>query len=265
MRTNKTAVITALALAIVGSVVLAVFREASIEGVYPVERAKCLFTRHIWARVKGAFNGVVYARENAQLKREIAALSMTLGDNERLEAENAHLREVLAYAQREPGKWIAAPILSEGGASAGARKTIRVGKGSLAGVAKDQIVRVPEGLVGRVESVTPHTAQILLITDPSLKVSCVIEGAASRVLGILSGGTEEMLVLSHMTAGASIPPRARVLTSGLGGVFPAGITVGTFLSDKYSSDEVMPSMRTGEVQPAVDFAALEDVFIRHEN
>ena len=264
MRTNKTAVITALALAIAGSIVLAVFREVSVEAVYPVERARLSFVRKIWVRTKGLFQGAAAAAENARLKRDIAALSMVVSDNERLEVENARLRDALGYARRLKGEWITAPVLSTGGAAAGAHQSLRVGKGSLAGVAEGQVVVVPEGLVGRVETVTPHTAEIILITDPSLKVSCLVEGASSRVTGILSGGTDDILILEHMTTGVVLPPRARVLTSGLGGVFPAGITVGTFLSDKYSLADELPGIRTGEVQPAVDFTTLEDVFIRHE-
>lgn len=264
MKTNRTAVLTALALAIAGVVALAVFREVSIEAVYPVERARLSFARKVWTRAKGFFQGAAAAAENGRLKRDIAALAMVLGDNERLEAENARLRDALGYARRLKGTWIAAPVLSEGGGAAGVRQTVRVGKGSLAGVSEGQVVAVPEGLVGRVASVTPHTAEISLITDPALKVSCLVEGAPRRVMGILAGGTDDMLVLTHLTEEAAIPPRARVLTSGLGGVFPAGIVVGVFLSAAQAPEENAPGVRTGGVQPAVDFTALEDVFIRDE-
>ena len=264
MKTNRTAVATALALAIAGVVALAVFREVSIEAVYPVERARLAFMRKVWTRMKGFFQGAAASAENGRLKRDIAALAMVMSENERLEAENARLRDALGYARRLKGTWIAAPVLSEGGAAAGVRQTIRVGKGSLAGVSEGQVVTVPEGLVGRVASVTPHTAEIRPITDPALKVSCLVEGASRRATGILAGGTDDMLVLTHLTADVALPPRARVLTSGLGGVFPAGIAVGTFLSAVQNADGSAPGVRTGEVQPAVDFMALEDVFIRDE-
>ena len=130
-----------------------------------------------------------------------------------------------------------------------------------AGVAEGLVVRVAAGLVGRVVSVTPHTAEVLLVTDPSLKVACALEGSP-KSFGILCGGTEDRLVLQHLKVGGQVAPRTRVLTSGLGGVFPAGIPVGTLLVDDTPADA---SARTGEVQPAVDFSALEDVFIRCEN
>ena len=111
---------------------------------------------------------------------------------------------------------------------------------------------------GVVSSVSLHASEVLLVTDPSLKVACLVEGAGAR--GILSGGTDEELVLRHLRGAAVLPPRSRVLTSGLGGVFPKGIEVGTLLNvtNRISGVE-------GEVLPAVDFTTLEDVFIRNEN
>ena len=109
-------------------------------------------------------------------------------------------------------------------------------------------------------SVTPHTAEVLLVTDPALKVACYVEGA-DGVGGILSGGTDEKLVLRYFKDTAGLPVRPMVFTSGRGGVFPPGILVGTLLESSLKGAE---SLRQGEVQPTVDFATLEDVFIRCE-
>jgi rod shape-determining protein MreC len=68
-----------------------------------------------------------------------------------------------------------------------------------------------------------------------------------------------MLVLRHLSGAAEVPPRARVLTSGRGGVFPRGIEVGTLLGVHADAEGLA---REGEVLPHVDFTTLEDVFIR---
>ena len=124
---------------------------------------------------------------------------------------------------------------------------------------------MPEGLVGQVVAVTPHTSEVLLVTDPSLQVACTVEGS-ERIRGILSGGTGDVLLMRHLKAGAEIAPESRVLTSGLGGVFPAGIPVGTFISEGNGRDAAGRHAggleREGKVRPAVDFTLLEDVFIR---
>ena len=160
------------------------------------------------------------------------------------------MRKVLGYAESLKGEYVAAEVLSEGGGAASVKKTLRVGKGSLAGIKKGAVVVAEAGLVGKVTVVTPHTSEVALITDPSVKVSCAIEGSR-KVLGVLSGGTDELVELKHVTQGTKIPGRAMVYTSGLGGVFPEGIVVGVAI------DGVM-------VRPAVDFGELRDVFIRCE-
>ena len=144
-----------------------------------------------------------------------------------------------------------------GAAAVGDR--IRVDRGSIAGVTDGAVVVVPEGLVGRVTLVTPHTAEVTLVTDASVKVACEVETVGEKLRGILSGGGEDLLVLRHLSEAIETPPRARVMTSGRGGVFPRGIEVGTMLGVKRGADGLSLE---GEVLPSVDYSTLEDVFIR---
>lgn len=196
--------------------------------------------------------------ENARLRRELSALALVRGDAERLATENARLRRALDYVARQPEEWLPAAVLSTDG-GAGVRDTLRVSRGSLSGVREGAVVVVPEGLVGRVVSVTPHTAEVLLLTDPSMKVACEAKSRTGVVRGILSGGTSDRLVLRHLRSAAEALPQAKVVTSGLGGVFPRGLEVGTLLA-------VSNGVRNaeGEVRPKVDYSTLEDVFIRRD-
>lgn len=258
MKSKTTGTIVMAVLAVAGALGLLWSRSVASEAVYPVEKAVGFLSRRVVPRVVGLWKGAESRAENVRLRREVASLAMVMKDNERLEAELVRCRELLGYLGRAPGKWIVAGVLSQGGAAAGTMKTIRVDKGSLAGVVEGAVVTTPAGLVGVVTAVSPHAAEILPITDPLVKVACTTEEGETR--GILSGGTDELVVLRHLRGRTDLPPRSRVLTSGLGGVFPKGIEVGTLLNvaDRSSGVE-------GEVQPAVDFTALEDVFIRHEN
>jgi len=238
----------------------AFFRSAAPEAAYPVERAKVSFSRKVLTRIAGLWRGSAAMAENVRLRREAAALALERGEYARVLAENERLRRELGFSGGAGGRWIAAEILSSGGGAAAVRRTVRAGKGSLAGVREGAVAEVPDGLVGQVVSVTPHTCEILLATDPSLKVSCTIEGDPP-VNGILSGGGDDGLVVSHMRGGGEIPARAKVYTSGLGGVFPPGIAVG-FFDGGGERRSGMVYERSGKVLPAVDFQNLEDVFIR---
>lgn len=259
MRARTTGTYAILVFAALGTAFLSASRAACAEAVYPVERASRSFATRVWSRVCGLFAGAEARVENRRLRREVAALALARGDMERLEAENARLRRVLGYAESLGGDWLAAEVLSRGGAAAGSPDSIRVGKGSLAGVREGDVVAARDGLVGRVKSVTPHTSEVALLTDRSVKVACEVDaGSGARISGILSGGGG-LLSLRHLSGSETMPPRATVLTSGLGGVFPRGLAVGALL-DVHADAEGL--VREGEVLPNVDFSTLEDVFIR---
>ena len=260
MKSKTTGTIAIIALAVIGTILAVSFRSFSVEAAYPVERAKQTFVRKVCSRLSGMVRGAAASAENLRLKREIAELAMLRGEFERVEAENARLREALGYVRKAPGSWLAAGVLSKMGGAAAAHDIIRVDKGSLDGVVTGAVVVSPEGLIGRVGMVTPNTSEVVLITDQSVKVACEVETIDSvRPRGILLGGGEEMLVLGHLRHAGDSPARSRVLTSGLGGVFPKGIVVGTLLDVRKDGKGLASE---GEVLPAVEFSMLEDVFIR---
>jgi rod shape-determining protein MreC len=255
----KNPVFGVIALAFTLVAVVFLYRTMAGELVYPAEKAVSVFSRRIWPRVRGVFRASAAEAENVQLKRCVASLSVLRNDLERLEDENRRLRNALDYVAKTNGEWVAAEIISSGGGAAAAHFTVRADKGSLNGVEKGAVVVVPEGLVGIVSEVTAHTCVITLITDSQLKVACEVEGS-NLMRGIITGG-DEILTMRYFTGLQDVPARAKVLTSGLGGIFPRGLEVGTLLGVNPDESGIVI---TGEVQPLVDFDTLKDVFIRRE-
>jgi len=224
-----------------------------------VENGTNWFVRHVFRPIGTALTRPRLAAENRRLLDEIAQLKMQLADHAELTAENDRLRAALDFDRRNPGTWIAAPVLSRGG-TLGAGDMLRIGKGSAAGIRKGAAVAVPEGLVGQVADVSRHTAEIRLVTDPAVKVACEVmteETGSPAAFGILSGGR-----LVHLKRDLVLSEHAKVVTSGLGEVYPRGITVGT-LSQGVHADETQLE-QVGEIVPAVDFPSLETVFIYRE-
>lgn len=239
-------------------------RSAAPEAAYPIERGWRGLVRAAGSRIAGAFRGAAASAENAELRRQIAALSLLQGECERLERENARLRSALEYRSRLGDEWLAASVISRGGGAASVRDVYRIDRGSSDGIVSGALAVTPAGLVGVVGAVTAHTAELRPLTDPELRVACEIRiGSGATVRGILSGGEPGRLFLRHVISadGVSIPERSSVYTSGLGGVFPAGIAVGSFT--EVLSEEGAPA-RAAAIEPAVDFDNLEDVFIRRE-
>ena len=245
----------------VGALALAVLRPSAVgEVVYPVERVFPLLGRHVGSRISGLFSGASAAAENVRLRRENQSLLLLRATCERLRAENADLRRSLGFKARAPESWVAAAVLSSGGSAAATHRTIRIDKGTLAGVRKNAVAVVPGGLVGRVSAVSEHTAEVTLITDAAVKVSCLVETeGGKRVHGILSGDGTERLSLGFTGDAGRLRARSTVVTSGLGGVFPRDLEIGTLL---LTANDVRGG--EGEVLPSVDFSTLEDVFIRRD-
>ncbi len=249
------------ALVIFGAFLLwvAIGRQTAAEAVYPVENGANWLVRHVFHPMGAALARPRLAAENRRLMDEIARLKMQLADHAELAAENERLRAALEFDRRNPGTWIAAPVLSRGGAL-GAGDMLRIGKGTAAGVRKGAAVVAPEGIVGRVADVSLHTAEVRLVTDSAVKVACEVEtgeAGGSAAFGILSGGK-----LVHLKRELSVPAHAKVVTSGLGGVYPRGITVGRLAQGAHPDETQLE--QEGEVVPAVDFPSLETVFVYHE-
>jgi len=245
------------------------------EAIYPVSNAWAWLDRKVGVRAKAVFNRTELASRNARLERDVARLQLMVAEAEAQEAEVARLRGLLDYKPPVRTRLTVAPVTSRGGTSA-AWQSICVGKGSQHGVRKGDLVVVPEGLVGRVSEVTAHTSEVMLITDPNSRVACELDISADEgvgtVRGILFGGgarpggdpklwityVVEPLRLRYMAREFEPALGTRVITSGLGPAFPRGLTVGYLLA---STLEANGLSREAEVVPAVDVAAIYDVFI----
>ncbi len=261
MKARTTGTYIVIGVAAVVTLVMVLCRGVAVEAVYPIERARQILVRRVWPYMAGMFTGAAARAENERLKVEVAALSLARQDLARVEEENAKLRAALEFRAKDAGTWVSAAVLSRGGAAAGAGKTVRVDKGELDGVKCDAVVVVPDGLVGLVTSVSAHTAEVTMITDSDLKIACEIEAESlAKPHGFVAGGTEDVLVMKHLTATNGILPQARVVTSGRGGIYPRGIEVGSWIMLEANEEGV----QEGRVQPMVDFSGLEDVFIRCE-
>ena len=248
------------------------------EAVYPLEKSATWFQRNVTCRVHTIWRRQSYGSENARLRRENDMLRMALQDAEREAAENRR-SDGSGSPMPHASSWIPAPVLSRNGTT-GVKNFLRIGKGSSHGVTKGAAVAVPDGLVGIVAEVSPHTCTVKLLSDSSVKVSCSLETGdptLGAVYGIVSGtGTQTVaqteitvlyvvnpLRIGHLKNGFTPPPRTRLVTSGLGGVFPKGILVGYLISGTREDDTKLE--REGDVAPAVDFPSLEEVFIHRES
>jgi len=90
-------------------------------------------------------------------------------------------------------------------------------------------VMTAEGLVGRVHEVGPSSARVLLLGDPYCKVSAIVPETGDQGIITSSGDSiieEGLLEFTFLARRSQVKPGQKVLTSGLGGIFPKGISIG---------------------------------------
>lgn len=162
-------------------------------------------------------------RENQQLHEELAAAhSQALVLSEKA-AEADRLRALLDFKDHQAFQSVAAEVIAT---SPGEKSNaVFIGKGSDEGLATDLAVITPEGIVGKIVAVFPHSAQVLLISDPSSGVGCILE--KSRLQGVLKGTGQNAAQLRYIMNNQPVDSGESVLTSGLDQIYPKGLLVGT--------------------------------------
>lgn len=199
--------------------------------------------------------------ENEALRRialELMEERTTLVD---YRLENERLRELLSFLvtfpEEEHAEMLPARVIGLPGGRVVER--MKIDKGARDSLAVNMPVVVPNGLVGKVSRVYRDHSVVEPLTSASSGVSVITE--RSRVRGVLKprfGGSARWVrwELDYVQARSDIVPGDVVVTSGLGGVYPAGIRVGRVVSAAEG-----PLRMSVEVEPAVDFSRLEQVFV----
>ncbi|WP_338115606.1 rod shape-determining protein MreC [Thiococcus pfennigii] len=161
-------------------------------------------------------------RQTAELQRENLRLKARLQRLEALEAENRRLRDLLGSSFKLGERVLIAELLAVD--LDPFRHQVMVDKGETAGVFVGQPVLDARAVMGQVVRVAPLSATVLLITDVehSLPVQVLRNGLRAIAQGT---GLPNRLELVHLPKNADIQVGDRLVTSGLGGRFPAGYPV----------------------------------------
>lgn len=195
-----------------------------------------------------------FKTENEWLRKRIQTLEVERQRLLEAEATNLKLRQMLDFRSQLPSKPVTASIIANS-ASSWFQGCV-LDKGSADGVRKDMAVVTPLGVVGKVVSVTPRSAKVILLTDANSGIDVLVQRTRSR--GIVSGSLESGLVLKYMKRSEDIQPGDRLITSGLDGVFPKGLMVGTVIK---VNKQHLGLFQFVEVLPAVQSSRAEEVLV----
>jgi rod shape-determining protein MreC len=159
--------------------------------------------------------------ENAELRHQRLETAQKLLRFDQLAAENAQLRGLLEMGERTPVKAIGGEILYSV-RDPYSRKVV-LNKGSQQGIATGLAVVDPLGVVGQVTRVYPIQSEVTLLTDKNQAIPVMVQ--RSGLHGVAFGAGQGALELRFVEANADVQPGDHLVTSGLDGVFLAGLPV----------------------------------------
>ncbi len=222
----------------------------------------------IVSKVGGFFGGLTgyfgnvksLKNENEALKNENTNLQKQIKDMQGLEDENTELRQMLklqkgqtdinmtaaSVAAKDPSDWYA---------------TLTIDKGSRDGIKENQpVVNSNRELIGQISRVGDNWAEVITIVDPQSSVGALIK--RSKAIGIIEGNSElrydGKCRFGYISRDTDIQEGDYIETSGLGGIYPKGLIIGT-VESIYEDNSTMSKAAT--VKPCANIARTNEVFV----
>lgn len=168
------------------------------------------------------------------LRSEHAQLKAKLQKMQALEQENENLRDLLDAAKRVPDRVLMAELI-EVSLDPYTRK-ILVDRGLNDGAHVGQPVFDPNGVMGQITQVMPFSSAVTLITDPSHAVPVKVQRNGLRAIAFGTGNSDRVRI-SYLSPNTDIRVGDVLLSSGLGGRFPAGYPVAEVVTVKNDPGE----------------------------
>ena len=198
-------------------------------------------------------------KENEQLIKRVTELETKLADTYSEKVETERLRGLASVTETAPDlQFIAADVVLS--SADGFGSTFSVNKGSADGIKLNAVAVAAGGLVGKVTAVGLNWATVTAITDPSMSVGATVK--RSEATGVTEGETSLRAIgccrLSYLTADVSVVRGDLVFTSGLGGVFPSGIYIGTVTQVEYEENGLA---QNATVEVGADLSSLRRIYI----
>lgn len=233
---------------------MTLFQRLVVEVVAPVQKGITSTREEMNSLVDNYVRIVNTSKENLYLKDKIERLENDLFQMEEIRRENFRLKQMLRYSEDIEQDKILAQVI--GWDSANQFKVLRLNRGESDGIRIMSPVITHKGLVGYVYRLGAHYADVLTILDPNNRVDALIE--RTRTHGIVEGVFNHRCTLKYVNRTEPIEVGDKLITAGVGGIYPKGIKVGMVTT----IDRETAGMTLGvELTPSVDFHKLEEVLV----
>ena len=266
LKNKLTVTIIVLSVAFLGLIIFTFSRDTNgLEGtagdaLNPLQRIAYTVNSGAKDFVDFFLNFSAVKEENKEVTKENKELQSELTQKSDLQSENERLRALLDFKeQRNNYNYITTNIIGISGG--GIIDGYAVDKGQNDGIEKGMVVIAANGLVGKVSKVESNWSIVQAIINENIKVGVMVEGT-STITGILAGykdnSNDNLVKVSNLPIDSTIKVGDKIITSGVGLLYPKEIQVGEVLSVE---EDKVSVMKTAVVKPTVDFNKLEELFI----
>ncbi|MBK1634730.1 rod shape-determining protein MreC [Rhodovulum adriaticum] len=175
-----------------------------------------------WELIEGFQSYARLAEQNQELRRELRQMKAWKEAALQLEQENAKLLDLNKVRLDPKLTYVTGVVMADSGSPF--RQSVLLNVGARDGIVDGWATTDGLGLVGRISGVGRTTSRVILLTDPNSRVPVTIQPSGQRA--VLAGDNSTNPALDFVEDPALVQPGDRVVSSGDGGVFPAGLLVG---------------------------------------
>jgi len=210
------------------------------------------------AMIQREIGGMIFfhrnLNDNERLKKENDFLRNKLNGLNEIYLENLRLKNSLSFKQSSALKFISARVIAR--PADNWSTGLIIDKGAVNGIRKGMAAVNYLGLAGRVVETTGSTSKIMLLSDPNLGVSSLVQ--RSRQEGLVCGTLGANLLMKYLPEDADIKLNDVIVTSGLNDTYPKGLFIGTVID---VGKEFSGLSRYAVVKPAVSLSSIEEILI----
>lgn len=230
----------------IGPLLLAVMRPLQIGAQATVIKLREL------PQTVGTFRSL--AGENERLRKRVTELEAERSRHLEAEATSQRLQDLLEFRSQLPSGSITASVI--GSSASTWFHSLILNKGSRTGIRKGMAVVSPLGVVGQIVAATSRSSKVLLLTDPNSGIDALVQ--RSRARGIVSGSLDGGPIMKYVKRSEDVKESDRLVTSGLDGLYPKGLLIGTVTKVNKTSFGLFQYV---EVALSVDPAKIEEVLV----
>ncbi len=208
-------------------------------------RISAVWTRYIWL--------IDAQQENKDLHQKVNQLEELNAENREIRIAYQRMLKLLEFKRKDPNQKVFAEVIVE--IDKPFSKLLIINKGSDDGIRRNFGVMTPQGIVGKIQSVTSFQSVVQLITDTRTQFPVLIQRTRTKAMMHVKDGK---LIISKIPRRLELYENDRIVTSGLAGIFPKGFPVGRVKKIEKKEFGLFQSVI---LSPTVELNKLEEVVV----